>query len=114
VTEDPRDYIDPDEGRDFPSPFYAIAEPCESCGEPTFRGRVWNPEHGLWIATDCQCNTPELPTCPALIPLLSQVVTVREICQVIRSHRLNCPLCGPVEIRQPVSKEPARIRKEAA
>jgi hypothetical protein len=58
MTDDPRDFIDWDEGRDFPSPFYANAEPCESCGEPTFRGRVWNPEHGLWIATDCQCNTP--------------------------------------------------------
>ena len=114
MTEDSRDFIDPDEGRDFPSPFYAEAEPCESCGEPTFRGRVWNAEYGLWIGTDCQCNTPEQPTCPNLAPLIAQANTVREIVQVCKAHRASCPLCGPVEIRRPQKKEPAQIEREAA
>ena len=103
-----------DNPRDFPSPFYTEAEPCENCGEPTFRGRVWNPEHGLWIGTDCQCNTPEVPVCPELLPLIAQANTVHEIVRVCKAHRASCPLCGPVEIRRPSSKEPANIRKEAA
>ena len=114
MTEDPRDFIDWDEGRDFPSPFYAEAEPCESCGEPTFRGRVWYAEHELWIAVDCSCNAPEQPTCPNLVPLIAQANTVRELVRVCKAHRASCALCGPVEIRRPSSKEPAQIRKEAA
>lgn len=79
-----------------------------------FRGRVWNAEHGLWIATDCQCNTPEVPTCPNLAPLIAQANTVHEIVRVCKAHRASCPLCGPIEIRRPSSKEPATVRKEAA
>jgi hypothetical protein len=109
---DPLDYIDADEGR--PEAFYAEALPCESCGEPTFRGRVWNQEHELWIAVDCSCNTPELPTCPVLIPELEQAVTVREVCRVIREHRKTCHLCRPVEISKEAPREPASVRKEAA
>jgi hypothetical protein len=109
---DPQGYIDPDEGRDFPNPFYAEALPCESCGEPTFQGRVWNVEHQLWIAVDCSCNTPSVPTCPALIPALEQAQTVREVCRVIREHRATCSLCKPVEID--ARKEPATVLREAA
>ena len=104
---DPRDFIDPDEGRDFPSPFYVEALHCESCGEPTFKGRVWNAEHELWIAVDCSCNAPSLPTCPDLIPLLARVDTVREVCRVIREHRATCHLCGPIEIRQQAPRKAA-------
>jgi hypothetical protein len=108
--------IDRDEDGRPTEAFYAEAEPCESCGEPTFRGRIWNQEYQLWVAVDCSCNTPALPTCPALIPALSQAVTVREVCRVIRQHRATCPLCRPavVPIRQDVSKEPAQVRREAA
>lgn len=112
---DPRDYIDPDEGR--PEAFYTIAEPCESCGEPTFRGRVWNAEHQIWIAQDCSCNTPSAPTCPLLISALEIAQTVREVCQVIREHRKTCHLCRHVvEItrRKEGHKEPAQIEREAA
>ena len=114
MTEDPRDYIDWDEGRNFPPPFYTNAVPCESCGEPTYQERVWYPEFQLWIAVDCSCNAPQAPTCSILVPLLSEAVTVRQVCQVIRSHRASCPLCGPVEIRKRQTKEPAQIQKEAA
>jgi hypothetical protein len=113
-SEDPRDYIDADEGRDFHSPFYANAEPCESCGEPTYRGRIWNAEHELWIAVDCSCNAPEQPTCPNLVPMIARAKTVREIVRVCKDHRQNCPLCGPIEIRRPQRKEPAQIEREAA
>jgi hypothetical protein len=87
--------------------FYAEAEPCESCGEPTFQGRAWNAEHELWIAVDCSCNAPSLPTCPALLPLLQNADTVREVCRVIREHRATCELCGPVEIRQQAPRKAA-------
>jgi hypothetical protein len=45
--------IDRDEDGRPTEAFYAEAEPCESCGEPTFRGRVWNAEYQLWVAVDC-------------------------------------------------------------
>lgn len=112
---DPRDYIDPNEAR--PEPFYAIAEPCESCGAPTFLGRVWNDEHQVWIAQDCDCNAPSEPTCPLLLPALTQAQSVREVCDVIRKHRKTCHLCrGVVEITQEkeARREPATARKEAA
>ena len=104
--------IDRDE-EDRPQEFYAEADPCESCGEPTWRGRVWNAEHELWIATDCSCNTPSLPTCPALIPALEAADTVAEVCRVIRQHRKTCPLCKPVEIPRREPESPVRV-KEAA
>jgi hypothetical protein len=108
--------IDRDEDGRPTEAFYAEAEPCESCGEPTYRGRVWDQEHQLWVAVDCNCNTPNLPTCPLLIPALMEAVTVREVCQVIREHRLTCHLCRPavVPIRPEPTKEPAQVRKEAA
>jgi hypothetical protein len=112
---DPLDYIDPDEGR--PGAFFATALPCESCGAPTFMGRVWNAEHQIWIAQDCACNVPSEPTCPLLIPALTQAVTVRQVCRVIREHRRTCHLCkGVVEITQPkkTHREPARVEREAA
>lgn len=109
--------IDRDEDGYPVEAFYAEADPCESCGEPTFRGRVWNVEHELWIAVDCSCNAPSLPTCPALIPALEQADTVREVCRVIREHRATCSLCRPVvEITQGkgTDRELATARKEAA
>ena len=100
---------DADEDGYFPpsKAFYAEAEPCESCGEPTFQGRAWNAEHELWIAVDCSCNAPSLPTCPALLPLLQNADTVHEVCRVIREHRATCSLCRPVEIRQPAPRKAA-------
>jgi hypothetical protein len=93
------------DSRDYPtSAFYAIAEPCESCGEPTYQGRIWNAEYELWIAQDCSCNTPSAPTCSLLIPELEHAQTVREVVGAIREHRKTCPKCGPQPIS--VSKMP--------
>ena len=109
MTEDPRDFIDPDEGRDIPPPFYAEAEPCESCGEPTYKGRVWNQEHELWIAVDCSCNAPDQPICSRLLPLIVAARTVGELVDVCKAHRKICPECGPVEMprRNPAPRKAA-------
>jgi hypothetical protein len=107
---DPRDYIDPDEGREDSEglkAFYADAKPCESCGHPTWKGRRWDEEFQGWIAVDCACNTPSVPTCPPLIPLIEAAVTVAEICKVIREHRASCPLCGPTPFKRPETDSPA-------
>lgn len=106
---DPADFIDFDEGRDTPSPFYTEAQPCESCGEPTFKGRIWNPEHELWVAVDCSCNAPDVPTCPALLPLIVAAQTVGELLDVCKAHRRVCPLCGVVEMphRNPAPRKAA-------
>lgn len=111
----PLDYIDPDEAR--PEALYAEALPCESCGAPTFLGRVWNAEHQIWVAQDCDCNAPSEPTCSLLLPALTQAQSVRQVCDVIRQHRKTCHLCrGVVEIRQGKEgrREPATTRREAA
>jgi len=115
------DFIDSDEGRDFPASFFAEALPCESCGEPTLLPRVWNAEYELWVAVDCSCNVPQEPTCPALAVELEQPRTVAEVCRVIRAHRKMCPECQrrrpPVlemPAREQVRKEPAIIYREAA
>ena len=113
---------DPCDYPELASVFYAEAEPCESCGQPTFQGRIWNPEHEIWIAQDCSCNSPSAPTCPLLIPQLERATLVSEVVGVIRSHRKNCPLCGPTQItdnpvRQQSNPEGDRgsgERKEAA
>ena len=90
-----------------PEAFYTEAQPCESCGEPTSRPRVWNAEYDLWVAVDCTCNAPSVPTCPALIPLLERANTVREVCRVIRQHRATCSLCRPIEIRPSTPRKAA-------
>lgn len=112
---DPREYIDLGEGR--PEPWYAEALPCESCGRPTLKPRVWNDEHQIYVAQDCACNAPSEPTCPLLLPALTQAVSVREVCDVIRQHRKTCHLCrGVVEItpRKKPQREPAQVEREAA
>jgi len=112
MTDDPRDFIDWDEGRDFPSPFYTNAEPCESCGEPTFKGRIWNAEHEIWIATDCSCNAPEVPTCPNLVPLIAQAVTVREIVRVCKSHPgCHAPCVDPLRSARGKARNRHRLKE---
>jgi hypothetical protein len=109
------EHINPDEGRT--EPWYAEALPCESCGHPTLKPRIWNDEHQIYVAQDCACNAPSAPTCALLVPALENAVTVREVCRVIREHRRTCRLCrGVVEIirRKKACREPARGHKEAA
>jgi len=79
-------------------PFYAEASPCESCGEPTYQERRWNPEYELWVATDCSCNAPDQPVCPGLMPIIEACKTVGELMDRCKQHRRECRQCGPVEI----------------
>ena len=74
--------------------FYTEALPCESCGRPTYRARVWNAEYELWIAVDCSCNVPDEAICPDLLPLIVKARTVGELLAVCREHRRTCRRCG--------------------
>ena len=85
---------DPRSDWNRPTPFYAEALPCESCGEPTHLPREWNQEHELWIAQDCSCNMPEEPICPDLLPAMLEARTVGELVEVYREHRRTCVRCG--------------------
>ena len=70
-----------------PEAFYATAEPCGSCGEQTYRGRIWNAEHELWAAVDCSCNVPDvLPSCPTRYALVCEAATINQMCLALRAH----------------------------
>ena len=78
-----------------PEAFYATAEPCESCGEQTYRGRIWNAEHELWAAVDCSCNVPDvLPSCPTRYALVCEAATINQMCLALRAHEAECVHCG--------------------
>lgn len=101
--------------RDYqtPDPFFVEAEPCESCGEPTSKQRVWNAEHELWVAQDCSCNAPDVPLPACMIAVLEAATTVGQLCDSVKAHRKSCPVCsGVVEIPRK-SDEPVE-HKEAA
>jgi predicted RNA-binding Zn-ribbon protein involved in translation (DUF1610 family) len=107
--------IDRDEDGRPTEAFYTEAQPCESCGEPTYRGRVWNPRFELWIATDCTCNLPEQPVCPLLRPVIESAQTVGQLVDRTHEHRLTCPLCGPRQIeRKAQPAQEAEGESEAA
>jgi hypothetical protein len=111
--------IDRDEdGYPEPKPFYTEAEPCESCGHPTYEARVWNQEHELWIAVDCSCNAPDQPIPACMIEVYEAAQTVGELCDAAKEHRQTCPVCGPRVLleRKPVESETEaeRRKREAA
>lgn len=79
------------------SAFYTEAEPCESCGMPTYLPREWNAEYELWIAVDCSCSAPAAPICPALLPVFEREhITVGELSALVKEHRKSCARCGGV------------------
>ena len=91
----PTNRIDRDEDGYPAEAFYTVAEPCESCGEPTHRGRVWNVEHVLWVAVDCSCNAPDvLPSCPTRYALVCEAATINQMCLALRAHEAECVHCG--------------------
>lgn len=94
-----------------PEPFYAIAEPCESCGRPSEK-RYWDAEYELWIGINCECVQPEEPVCPALGVLIVAARNVREIVQACQKHREGCPVCGEGLKPQPVRSEVTRVEAE--
>jgi hypothetical protein len=89
-----------------PRAFFAEAQPCESCGLPTWEPRVWDEEHELWVAVDCGCLAPSAPTCPDLVGPIMEAETVGEVMEVCREHRKHCTRCGdPIEM-------PARVERQ--
>lgn len=76
------------------NPFYTEALPCESCGTPTYQERQWNPEHELWVAVDCSCNTPTEPLSACLIAVFESAHTVGELLDSAQQHRQTCPVCS--------------------
>ena len=89
---------------DDPKPFYTEALPCESCGHPTFQGRVWNAEHEIWIAIDCSCNAPDQPLPACMIEVYRNAQTVGQMMDDIKAHRQTCPVCRIAEL--PERKQP--------
>jgi rRNA maturation protein Nop10 len=102
-VDDPRDYIDPDEGReiDYDSalvqPFYANALPCENCGEPTEERHPaeWNPE--ILVGPCCKSPATEFPrepVCFRLYQIMLAAKTVGEMMDSCKAHKHSCPVCG--------------------
>ena len=101
--DDPRDYIDSDEGRevDYDSclcePFYANALPCENCGEPCEERQPaeWAPE--ILVGPCCKspgAEHPREPVCFALYQIMMQARTVGEMVEARKAHKQSCPECG--------------------
>ncbi len=81
---DPRDFIDPDEGREDPEPFFTYAEPCENCGTACDSGsRVWVPGWDYWACEQCAREAAIVvfaeQTCPALYEFVMKSRSVSEI-----------------------------------
>src|SRR5271166_6331337 len=94
-------------------PFYTEAQPCESCGRPTYQPRQWNAEHELWVAVDCSCNLPDEPIAPCMMAAMDAAQTVNELRDAVRSHLKSCPVCNPNVVELP-KRAPRRQKQEAA
>lgn len=90
-----------------PAPFFTEALPCEACGEPTTKPRIWNAQHQIWIAADCTCNLPS--RAPCLIPEIENARSVSDVSRILRRHQQTCNRCRPQEIRT----QPHQLRKAA-
>jgi hypothetical protein len=96
VTNFPRE-IDPDEGRDSREPFFAIAIPCESCGQPCEETKIakWDP--ALHVGACCEfCidfEIPDLPNCIRLWEAIENCKSVGAVRAVFAAHASGCPIC---------------------
>lgn len=114
---DPRDFIDPDEGRDTfmgpidwdskldsREPFYAEALPCESCGRPCEERKVAKWDEGLLVGPCCEFDLnfefPDLPNCFGLLQALDSCKSVSQVRGVSMAHSRHCKECGGVELRR--------------
>ena len=117
MFDDPRDYIDLDEGRDLPEPFYALGEPCENCGKACDPGsRVHVPGFNYWGCSDCAAEASIIifaeENCPALYRAITRARRVSEVQRAFRWHRETCPKCNPKISPLPVRKQSAGERKQ--
>ncbi len=84
--------------------FFAIAEPCENCGEPCEFRKLHEPS-GLMIGTRCLCSPePSEPVCHEYISELVECKFVHEIQMAIDAHKAICPTCNP-ELRKEAASE---------
>jgi hypothetical protein len=98
----------------MPESFYTEAQPCESCGTPTYRAREWNAEHELWVAVDCQCSVPDEPIAPCMIEVLEAAQTVNELMETCKAHLQTCLICNPKLRQLPKRETERRQEREAA
>ena len=100
---DPRDYIDPDEGRNFPEEKQPELK-CGSCWEPVAElfPCPWDPR--LEVGECCFVHNDEA-ACPLLVGLLDECKSVREITIMSRVHERCCGLCYPELLKPRVVPE---------
>jgi len=119
---DPRDFIDPDEGRELVrQAFYAEGEPCENCGCPCTDGRVWVPGFDFWGCNNCGEEARTVifaeENCPTLYNFIMRCKSVVQVRLAMREHEATCPNCNP-KLHKPAQvaemPAPAMERKEAA
>ena len=109
----PQDFIDPDEGREIPQPFFTHAQPCQSCGKPCDSLTRCSWDSDLMVGPCCQISSEDLaeirPCCETLYHLVCQAQTVQAVCEAFDSHeKSGCPICqgarktiaGQVETKQ--------------
>lgn len=97
---DPLDYIDPDEGREFPAPFFTEGEPCENCGKPCDEGtRIWVPGFDFQGCQDCAEEARVVifaeQNCQVLHDAVIRSKTTQQVAQAMREHEATCPNCNP-------------------
>ena len=101
---DPSDFIDWDEGRDFPEAFFAEANPCENCGKPVQGERVWIPGFDYWACSDCAEESRILffaeENCPTLYDAIMRAKSVQQVQFAFRTHKESCPKCNPLPARK--------------
>lgn len=114
---DTRDFIDPDEGRDEPAPFFTYGEPCENCGSACDAGtRVWVPGFNYHACEQCaeeaRITIYAEENCQALYRVIMKARRVSEVQRAYRWHKENCEKCNPkitgLPVRRSVTPEGAR------
>jgi hypothetical protein len=94
---DPRDYIDPDEGRD--DPFFTYApEVCVNCLRSCER-LTWIPGFNYFGCDDCASEAKIMvfaeENCPALYRCIVRAKRVSEVQRAFRWHKETCERCNP-------------------
>lgn len=97
---DPRDFIDSDEGRNEPAPFFTYGEPCENCGAACESDkRVWVPGYNYWACFQCAEEAEALifaeENCPPLYRAITRARTVSGVQRAIHWHKETCARCNP-------------------
>jgi hypothetical protein len=96
-------------------PFYAVAEPCESCGKPVFGERfaaTW--DETVLVGECCRFHLDDIldqPMCPEFDKYVAQCKTTYEVAQAFEAHWSDCRECQMLSlrpVRRPVTSEGSR------